>query len=91
LIVKLWFIRLGSVEIADIRSVSRSYNPLSSPAGSLKRLRVSFWKGSKHYPFMLISPAGERRFIEALRAVNPDIDVNIPETRGLGRIWDWDI
>jgi hypothetical protein len=93
IVVRIWFIRLGRIEIADIRSVGRSYNPISSPAGSLKRLRLSFWKKSD--PDALISPADERRFIEALKAVNPDIEVNLPKRRGLfdriWRIWDWDI
>jgi hypothetical protein len=88
---RIWFIRGWSVDIADIRSVKRSYNLLSSPAASLKRLRVSFWPGTKAHPFMLISPARERRFIDELRAINPDIDVAILERKGLWRVWDWDI
>ena len=90
LFLKIWFIPYGSVDISDILSALRSYNPLSSPAASLKRLRISFKKRAK-YPYMLISPVREREFIEALKAVNPDIRVDIPEKKGVWRIWDWDI
>lgn len=57
LFCKIWFIPYGSVDIAEIRSVKRSYNPLSSPAASLKRLRVSFGNPAKQqYPVDLAGP-----------------------------------
>ncbi len=92
LYLKMWFISNGSVDIADIVSVRRSYNPLSSPAGSLKRLCIRFRKGAK-YPnlYWLIAPVREGEFIEDLKAVNPDIDVHTSEKKGWWRIWDWDI
>ena len=90
LYLKMWFISNGSVNIADIISVERSYNPLSSPAASLKRLRISSKKGAK-YPYILISPVREKEFIEELKAVNPDIYVRVPDKKGIWRIWDWDL
>ena len=72
-------ISLGSINIADIVSVERSYNPLSSPASSLKRLLIRSRKGAKH-PFLLISPVREQ---EELKAINPDISVNVPVKKGL--------
>jgi hypothetical protein len=84
----MWFIPFGCMNIADIVSVKRTYNPLASPAGSLKRLRVRFTNNSFGW---LISPSREQEFIEALKAINPDISVNIPERKGKWRIWDWDI
>ena len=90
LFVKIWIIPSGSVNIADILSVERSYNPLSSPAASLKRLRLGFKKKAK-YPYMLISPVREKEFIEELKKINPDICVNVPEKKGIWRIQDWDI
>ena len=80
----------GSVEIKNIVSVERSYNPLSSPAASLKRLRIGLGGKSK-YPYMLISPVREKEFIEELKAVNPDIYVRVPDKKGIWRIQDWDI
>ena len=88
--MKLGFISLGSIDIVRIRSVRRSYSPLSSLAASLKRLSLSFSSGG-HWHNALIFPAREREFIEALRAVNPDILVEVTEKKGLWRVWDWDI
>jgi hypothetical protein len=39
----------------------------------------------------LISPVKEQEFINELKAINPDIDVNVPDKKKLWRIWDWDI
>ena len=88
LYVKLWFIPYGSRDIKDIVSVKRSYNPLSSPAASLKRLSIHYKSSSF---FLLISPAREAAFIESLKAINPNIAVHIPKTTGKWRFWDWDI
>ena len=85
-----WVIPSGSVKITDMVSVERSYNLLSSPAASLKRLRIGFKKGYK-WPYMLISPVREQEFLEALKKVNPDIYIRVPDKKGWWRIWDWDI
>jgi predicted ABC-type sugar transport system permease subunit len=85
--LKIWFIPNGSRNITDIVSVKRSYNVLSSPAASLKRLSIHFNTGL----FWLISPVKEQAFVEALKAINPDMDVRVPEKTGNRRIWDWDI
>ena len=80
---KMWFIPGGSVKIAKIKTIKRTYNPLASGAASLKRLAINgYW---------MISPVREKEFVEALKAVNPDIRVRIPEKKGIWRIWDWDI
>ena len=80
----------GSVEIKNIISVERSYNPLSSPAASLKRLRIGIG-GKARVSYMLISPVREQEFIEELKAVNPDIDVRVPDKKEIWRVQDWDI
>ena len=87
LYLRIWMIPFGSVKIADIISVKRSYNPLSTPAASLKRLLICFANGRS----WLISPNREQRFIDDLKAINPDIYVNIRERKGAWRILDWDI
>lgn len=66
-------IRIGPIithriQISDITRVYRSFNPISSPAASLKRLCV-IWKGGE----VLISPQKERAFVEALRVKNTSI------------------
>ena len=90
LLLKIWFIPGWSVDIAYILSVKRSYNLLSSPAGSLKRLCVNF-RGKIKFPHMLISPLCEKEFIKELKVVNPSILINIPDKKGIWRIQDWDI
>ena len=86
----LYISSVGNVRILDILSIKRSYNPLGAPASSLKRLRIDFRKGTK-YPYLLISPVREQEFIETLKAINPDIEVNVSDKKGIWRIWDWDI
>jgi|AGTN01.3.fsa_nt_gi Protein of unknown function (DUF1200). len=88
--VKVWMFPSGSVEISNITSVERSYNPLSSPAASLKRLRINL-RGKTKFPYMLISPVREQEFIKALKAVNPTIYIHVPDKIGIWRIQDWDI
>ncbi len=99
LLLKIWFIPCGSVNILDIVSIERTYDPTSSPAASLKRLRVHFEKGKKYSNWMtwqsspnwLISPVREQEFIEKLSAINPDIYIKIDDKKEWWRIWNWDI
>ena len=80
----------GSIEISYISSVKRSYNPLSSPAASLKRLRIDLIGGSI-FSYTLISPVREQEFIKELKSLNPNIMINVPDKKGIWRIQDWDI
>jgi len=89
LYLKMWFISNRGVNISDIVLVKRSYNPIASHAASFKRLSIHFKTGGI---FWLISPVREKEFIEALKAINPNIYVHIPEKTGKWwRFWDWDI
>ncbi|WP_019540347.1 PH domain-containing protein [Proteiniphilum acetatigenes] len=90
LFVKIGNIPCGSVKITNIISVERSYNPLSSPAASLKRLSISL-DGKAKFPYMLISPVREKEFIEELKMLNPNIFVRVPDKKGIWRVQDWDI
>ena len=86
---KIWMIPIRSVKISQIVSVKRSYNPITSFAASLKRLKIDL-KGSK-YQFLLISPVKELKFIEKLQEINSKINVQAPDKEGLWRVQDWDI
>jgi len=88
--IKVWMFSCGSIEISNISSVKRSYNPLSSPAASLKRLRIYLIGGSV-FSYILISPVREQEFIQELKSLNPNIVINVPDKKGLWRIQDWDI
>jgi len=99
LYLKVWIIPMGSARIVDIISVERTYNPISSPAASLKRLCIRFKKGAKYSnwltwqsaPNWLLSPVREQEFAEELKIVNPDIYVKISDNKGIWRVQDWDI
>ena len=87
LFIKMWFIPMGSIKILEISSITRSYNPLSAPAVSLKRLALYRYKNL----CALISPVREQEFIEELKTINPRIKIDVPVQKNLWRIWDWDI
>ena len=93
LYLKMWFISDRGVNIADIASVKRSYNPISSHAASLKRLEIRLVKGVKNYRYpCFISPVREKEFIEELKANNQRIEVCVHEKKGKWwHFWDWDI
>lgn len=52
------------VPLADIKSITPSNNPLSSPALSLDRLRIDYGKGR----MLLISPRDKEQFLQAIEA-----------------------
>lgn len=90
LFIRIWFIPFGKVDINEISSIKRSYNPLSSPAASLKRLAI--YRYSKpNVVHALISPNREKEFIEQLTQINPNIWVDMPQREEKGGVCDWDI
>ena len=90
LIIKIWFIALMTIDIRHITSIKRSYNPLSSPAASLKRLAI-YRLGNYEYLYTLISPIREQEFISELRRINPHIRIYISDKTNKMNILDWDI
>ncbi len=90
LIIKCLGIKMANININYIQSIKRSYNPLSSPAISLKRLSISFI--SENGPqYILLSPVKEREFINELKEINPNIISSIVDKNNVLRFWDWDI
>lgn len=88
LFVKIfWCIPTMRADIAKITGAERSYNLLSSPAASLKRLKITFAKGMP----WLISPVREELFLKELKKINPSMEVNVVQKKGRGHIRDWDI
>jgi hypothetical protein len=85
-----WIVPSGSINITDIISVERTYNPLSSCAASFKRLDFNF-KSSYKGPSFLISPSREQEFLECLKNLNPDIFIRVSDKKSIFRFWDWDI
>ena len=90
LIIKCGFIRIANIKIHDISAIRRTYNPLGSPAISLKRISIRL-KHKSNFPVILISPKNEKQFLDLLVGQNPNIELNVPEIRKVYRFWDWDI
>ncbi len=79
LVIRLWFIEGGSIDLKEISAVRRSFNPISSPASSLKRLEISYGKVAS----AIISPRREKEFIEVLKERCPKARIEIVEKRSL--------
>lgn len=62
----------SKIPLKSIRKVSRTRNPLSSPALSLDRLDIKFSEGS-----ILISPADANTFINTLKERCPHVDIKL--------------
>jgi hypothetical protein len=58
------------VPLADIKSITPSNNPLSSPALSLDRLRIDYGKGR----MLLISPRDKEQFLQDVEAARRAVD-----------------
>ncbi|MCB0755216.1 MAG: PH domain-containing protein [Flavobacteriales bacterium] len=87
LIIKVGPIPYSRIKLSEIEKVERSYNPLSSPAASLKRLYV---KGKNKD--LLISPSDEEEFIRILKQRNPHISVKIDDGNDeWWKFWNWDV
>jgi hypothetical protein len=91
--IKCCGIASAKIDVRSICLLRRSYNPLSSPASSLKRLAVYRAGKLAGYPVLcaLVSPVNEREFIETLKSLNPAIQVTVSDKTGWWRFWDWDI
>lgn len=86
LIIRIGPINMSRIKLTDIQKVERTYNPLSSPASSLKRLYIRA-EGTD----AIVSPVDEKEFVRLLKARNPNIEVNISDKEGWWRFWDWDL
>ena len=71
LIIKCGFFINVLIDIQDIKSISESYNIMSSPALSFSRLEILYNK----FDAILISPKNKERFIEAIQKINPQIEI----------------
>ncbi len=90
LVIRMWGSKMATIDIARIKSVKRSYNLLSSPAASLKRLEVKFYRKGI-VKTALISPVREEEFLEKLKEINPNIEISVIQKRNILRFWDWDM
>jgi hypothetical protein len=68
LIIKVGRFTEREIPIKNIQSLERTYNPLSSPANSLKRIKIRY-----RYGQIMISPGNEKSFIRFLMLKNSQI------------------
>ncbi len=80
----------ATIPISRIKTIKRSYNPISSPAASLKRLEVKYLNNGI-VTSALISPVREAEFLEKIKEINPNIEIRVTDKRNILRFWDWDI
>lgn len=72
--VKAGFLVNQDISVEDIKSVTKTFNPLSAPALSINRLEIKYGSG---FNYTLISPKNRQQFIADLLAINPSIIVKI--------------
>ena len=73
LIIKSGIVINKKLEINQIRKIVQTTNPLSSPALSLDRIGLFYHK----FDSVIISPKDKLIFIEALKQINPNIEVDL--------------
>lgn len=77
LIVKSGFIINKTIDIKQIKKISETYDPISSPATSLDRLDIVYGH-SKH---IIISPKLKKEFIETIISLNPNIEIKLKKSK----------
>lgn len=73
LYVGFLFYRGTCYDIKKLKSISASHTLLSSPAASLKRLKLDFGCGQP----LVISPAAQDVFIDEILRINPNVTINL--------------
>lgn len=72
LVVRAFFLK-QTYDLSKLESITPSRSLLSSPAASLRRLRLDFGVGKP----LIISPAAQDYFIEEVLRINPKVKVNL--------------
>ena len=95
----MWWFSIGIADITNIASIERTYG-IAPGTVSLKSLCIDFKpKRGMEYPswiclcpeWICVSPVREKEFIETLKAINPNIRVDVSDKKGIWRILGWDI
>lgn len=71
LIIRCGFMINMTIPIDQIKKVTKTNNPLSSPAASLDRLAIYYGKSG----FVMISPKVKMDFIHQITEINPRIEL----------------
>ena len=73
LYIKCGFFNYNSVNIGEMKKISKSSNIISSPAASFDRIEITYGK----FDELIISPKHKTKFVEDLQKINPGIINNI--------------
>ena len=73
LVIQAGFIVKKTIDIRSIRKLAETRNPLSSPAASLDRIKITY----NRYDYLMISPEDKMAFIRHLTSINPAIEVKL--------------
>ncbi|WP_431122364.1 PH domain-containing protein [Flagellimonas flava] len=60
------------IKISTINRIKETRNPMGAPAASLDRLGISYGNG-----FILVSPKKKKGFIDHLKSINPEIEIQM--------------
>lgn len=71
--IKCGFLINSEIKIQNIKKISKTYNIISSPALSFDRIEILY----NEFDTVLISPKDKLRFTEAIKKINPQIEIKI--------------
>lgn len=74
LYIKIGAIQIEKLDIHKLKKIEKTFNPLSAPALSLKRLKLSY---GESFGYTLISPKEREQFINAILEINPYVEVKV--------------
>ena len=77
LIVRCSFLINTKIDINSINKITETNTVLSAPAASLDRIEILYNK----YDAVIISPKEKSKFIEALKQINPEIEVVLKQAQ----------
>lgn len=72
--VRCGFLYYSRIDIKTINKITETRNIISSPATSIDRMEILYSK----YSSVLVSPKDKDGFIEALKTINPAIEIKKP-------------
>ena len=67
--IKCGFIRYNSINIMDMKKISKSITIMSSPAASFDRIEITHCK----FDELIISPKHKLKFANDLQKINPNL------------------
>ena len=74
LYIKIGAIQIEKLDIHKLKKIEKTFNPLSAPALSLKRLKLSY---GESFGYTRISPKEREQFINAILEINPYVEVKV--------------